>query len=64
VAKHAAEPDSAGPADDVVPDSSGGAHEALEPAKSRAEPPSGALRGYTDQFEVLKLPRRPSTPSS
>ena len=64
VAKHAAEPDSAGPADDVVPDSSGGAHEAPEPAKSRAEPPSGALRGYTDQFEVLKLPRRPSTPSS
>ncbi|WP_433369697.1 efflux RND transporter permease subunit [Actinoplanes sp. CA-142083] len=33
----------------VAPDSSGGAHEA----------PSGALRGYTDQFEVLKVPRRP-----
>ena len=36
--------------DDLAPDSSGGAHEAA---------PSGALRGYTDQFEVLKVPRRP-----
>ncbi|HEX5204885.1 efflux RND transporter permease subunit [Paractinoplanes rhizophilus] len=34
----------------MAPDSSGGAHEA----------PSGALRGYTDQFEVLKVPRRPN----
>jgi HAE1 family hydrophobic/amphiphilic exporter-1 len=35
-----------------VPASSGGAHAAREA-------PSGALRGYTDQFEVLKVPRRP-----
>ncbi len=69
VAKHAAdEPDGPVPANDQVPDSSGGAHEAPEgapagqPARSAAEPQSGALRGYTDQFEVLKMPRRPSTP--
>ena len=36
--------------DDTVPESGGGAHEAK----------SGALRGYTDQFEVLKMPRRPA----
>ncbi|GAA3905434.1 efflux RND transporter permease subunit [Actinoplanes auranticolor] len=67
--KHAAdEPDGAVPADDPTPDSSGGAHEAPEgspaghPARSTAEPQSGALRGYTDQFEVLKMPRRPATP--
>ncbi|GIE93857.1 efflux RND transporter permease subunit [Paractinoplanes rishiriensis] len=36
-----------------APDSSGGAHEA-------PEKPGGALRGYTDQFEVLKVPRRPN----
>jgi HAE1 family hydrophobic/amphiphilic exporter-1 len=40
-----------------VPASSGGAHEA--PATAA---PSGALRGYTDQFEVLKMPRRPEQP--
>ncbi|WP_433721718.1 efflux RND transporter permease subunit [Actinoplanes sp. CA-051413] len=67
--KHAAdEPGGAVPADDPVPDSSGGAHEAPEgapagqPARAEAEPQSGALRGYTDQFEVLKMPRRPATP--
>jgi len=65
--KHAAEPDGDAPADDVVPDSSGGAHEApgrakTDASKSQAEQPSGALRGYTDQFEVLKIPRRPSAP--
>jgi hydrophobic/amphiphilic exporter-1 (mainly G- bacteria), HAE1 family len=63
--KHAAdEPDGAVPADDEVPDSSGGAHEApaAEPARSEAERQSGALRGYTDQFEVLKMPRRPANP--
>jgi hydrophobic/amphiphilic exporter-1 (mainly G- bacteria), HAE1 family len=38
--------------DDTGPESSGGAHEAK----------SGALRGYTDQFEVLKMPRRPAAP--
>jgi HAE1 family hydrophobic/amphiphilic exporter-1 len=65
--KHAAdEPDSPVPADDTVPDTSGGAHEAPEgtpagqPARSTAEPRGGALRGYTDQFEVLKMPRRPA----
>ena len=42
------------PADDPVPAASGGAHEAPENAQ-----PSGALRGYTDQFEVLKVNRRP-----
>jgi HAE1 family hydrophobic/amphiphilic exporter-1 len=63
--KHAAdEPDGAVPAGDQVPDSSGGAHEAPagQPARAEAEPQSGALRGYTDQFEVLKMPRRPATP--
>ncbi|WP_041832825.1 efflux RND transporter permease subunit [Actinoplanes sp. N902-109] len=43
------------PDDDVVPDSSGGAHEA--PVRSE-----GALRGYTDQFEVLKMPRPHTDP--
>jgi HAE1 family hydrophobic/amphiphilic exporter-1 len=63
--KHAAdEPDGVVPADDPAPESSGGAHEAPagQPARSTAEPESGALRGYTDQFEVLKMPRRPATP--
>jgi HAE1 family hydrophobic/amphiphilic exporter-1 len=67
--KHAAdEPETAVPADAPAPDSSGGAHEAPDdapagqPARSAAEPQSGALRGYTDQFEVLKMPRRPATP--
>ena len=40
---------------DAVPEKAGGAHEAPEPAA-----PSGALRGYTDQFEVLKVTRRPN----
>jgi HAE1 family hydrophobic/amphiphilic exporter-1 len=62
--KHAAdEPDADASTDVETPDSSGGAHEA--PAKedavrSEAAPPSAALRGYTDQFEVLKMPRKPS----
>jgi HAE1 family hydrophobic/amphiphilic exporter-1 len=55
--KHAAEePVGAVPFDATAPDSSGGAHE------SPKSDPSPALRGYTDQFEVLKMPRRPSTP--
>ncbi|GAB1642795.1 efflux RND transporter permease subunit [Krasilnikovia sp. MM14-A1259] len=47
-----------------APDSSGGAHEAPEPVHSEAvQPPNrSALRGYTDQFEVLKMPRRPEAP--
>jgi HAE1 family hydrophobic/amphiphilic exporter-1 len=35
-----------------------GAHEA-RPDRAQANP---ALRGYTDQFEVLRLPRRPDAP--
>jgi HAE1 family hydrophobic/amphiphilic exporter-1 len=55
IPRHAAEgPDEPVPAGTAVPDSSGGAHEA-----SAAEP-SGALRGYTDQFEVLRVPRKPA----
>ncbi|MCA2213532.1 efflux RND transporter permease subunit [Jidongwangia harbinensis] len=60
VPKHAAdEPEAGTPAGEPVPDFSGGAHEAPEPstARSEAPPASGALRGYTDQFEVLKMPR-------
>ncbi|GAA4956415.1 efflux RND transporter permease subunit [Actinoplanes utahensis] len=50
------------PADDLVPagaapDSSGGAHEA------RSEGGRSALRGLTDQFEVLKMPRKPVNPA-
>ncbi|WP_127497638.1 efflux RND transporter permease subunit [Actinoplanes solisilvae] len=43
-----------------VPDDEEPAEPATVPA---AEPPrtSGALRGYTDQFEVLKMPKRPET---
>jgi len=37
-----------------VPVAGGGAHEVRETGQ-----PSGALRGYTDQFEVLKVTRRP-----
>jgi HAE1 family hydrophobic/amphiphilic exporter-1 len=41
-------------------DAPAGAHEAgARPDRARANP---ALRGYTDQFEVLRLPRRPATP--
>ncbi|GLY99669.1 efflux RND transporter permease subunit [Actinoplanes sp. NBRC 103695] len=64
--KHAAdEPDVPVPTNAEIPDSSGGAHEA-EPEKenslrTQADPSGGALRGYTDQFEVLKMPRRPAT---
>ncbi|MGA5303146.1 efflux RND transporter permease subunit [Nucisporomicrobium flavum] len=67
--RHAADggPDGDVPADAPAPESSGGAHEAPEdepagrPARAEGEAP-GALRGYTDQFEVLKMPRRPATP--
>jgi HAE1 family hydrophobic/amphiphilic exporter-1 len=71
--RHAAEEADAGvPAGVEDPDSSGGAHEAPgspdreSPEVVRSEggtppPPSGALRGYTDQFEVLKMPRRKAT---
>jgi HAE1 family hydrophobic/amphiphilic exporter-1 len=54
--KHAAEPEESDDAalGEPVPASSGGAHEAQETAQ-----PSGALRGYTDQFEVLKVNRKP-----
>ncbi len=59
VPRHAAdESDEAVPAGTSVPESGGGAHE----ARSSTEEPSGALRGYTDQFEVLRMPRRPSAP--
>jgi HAE1 family hydrophobic/amphiphilic exporter-1 len=61
--KHAAADDEPGvtvPAGAPVPDSSGGAHEAR--ASRPAGEPSAALRGYTDQFEVLKMPRRPAAP--
>jgi HAE1 family hydrophobic/amphiphilic exporter-1 len=44
--------------DDTARESSGGAHQAPETAKDA----SPALRGYTDQFEVLKMPRRPAAP--
>ena len=55
--KHAAPvPDDVVTDDSAVPDSSGGAHEA-------PTAPSAALRGYTDQFEVLKMPRPPSSPA-
>jgi HAE1 family hydrophobic/amphiphilic exporter-1 len=61
--KHAADEPAADVADDVVPDSSGGAHEAPAPGLS-PQPQGGALRGYTDQFEVLKVPRRPTAQES
>nr|WP_296073904.1 efflux RND transporter permease subunit [uncultured Actinoplanes sp.] len=48
------EPEAETVRDDVpVPAAGGGAHEAPSTAA-----PSSALRGYTDQFEVLKMPRR------
>jgi HAE1 family hydrophobic/amphiphilic exporter-1 len=42
----------------------GGAHAAPEdePAVAPAEAQSAALRGYTDQFEVLKMPKHPTPP--
>nr|BFE68231.1 hypothetical protein GCM10020092_015320 [Actinoplanes digitatis] len=52
------------PPDDPVPASAGGAHEAPEaPEGEPAAQPSAALRGYTDQFEVLRMPRRPAGPA-
>jgi hydrophobic/amphiphilic exporter-1 (mainly G- bacteria), HAE1 family len=42
--------------------SAGGAHEAPERASADSAGPNAALRGYTDQFEVLKMPRRPTAP--
>jgi HAE1 family hydrophobic/amphiphilic exporter-1 len=48
-------------ADDPAPAASGGAHEPSGSVRSEARP-GGALRGNTDQFEVLKMPRRPATP--
>ncbi|WP_306210947.1 efflux RND transporter permease subunit [Actinoplanes sp. RD1] len=35
--------------------------EAAQDAPVRSEEAPGALRGYTDQFEVLKMPKRPQT---
>ncbi len=46
------------PAGTAAPDSSGGVHE----ARSSAGEPSRALRAPTDQFEVLRMPRRPAAP--
>ncbi|GID25555.1 efflux RND transporter permease subunit [Paractinoplanes brasiliensis] len=40
----------------------GGSGEPDEPVQPEPQP-SGALRGYTDQFEVLKMPKRPGTAS-
>jgi len=61
--RHAADdPGGEVPADET-PDSSGGAHEAPgreTPEVVRSEG-SAALRGYTDQFEVLRMPRGSST---
>ena len=51
--KHAAHEPGADVPAGVAPDSSGGAHEA--PVQ-----PSAALHGYTDQFEVLKVSKRPN----
>ncbi|RZU49958.1 HAE1 family hydrophobic/amphiphilic exporter-1 [Krasilnikovia cinnamomea] len=69
--RHAA--DESAPAAPQAPGAGGGAHEAPEPvhfeaaSPEEAKPadapqPGGALRGYTDQFEVLRMPRRPETP--
>jgi HAE1 family hydrophobic/amphiphilic exporter-1 len=58
--RHAADDSGERVAAGSAPDSGGGAHEA--PAQSQADRPGGALRGYTDQFEVLKMPRRPAAP--
>ena len=52
--RHAADEPGADVPVGVAPDSSGGAHEVP------AAQPSGALRGYTDQFEVLKVSKRPN----
>jgi HAE1 family hydrophobic/amphiphilic exporter-1 len=55
--RHAADEPGAPEATDIpAPHPSGGAHEAPEPVRAE-ESASGALRGYTDQFEVLKMPR-------
>lgn len=56
--KHAA-PEPQPVPDDVVAPDAGGAHGA--PVRSE-ETKGGALRGYTDQFEVLKMPRKPEAP--
>jgi len=58
VPKHAADDPGADIPVPVAPDSSGGAHEA--PARPKSDQPSAALRGYTDQFEVLKVSKRPN----
>jgi HAE1 family hydrophobic/amphiphilic exporter-1 len=52
IPRHAADEPGADIPVALPPDSSGGAHET--PAQ-----PSAALRGYTDQFEVLKVSKRP-----
>ena len=56
--KHAADEPGADVPAGVAPDSSGGAHEA--PARPTSDQHSAALRGYTDQFEVLKVSKRPN----
>ncbi|GAB2573865.1 hydrogenase expression protein [Paractinoplanes abujensis] len=47
----------AAPEEPVEPDDNAGPAGPTEPSPQ----PSGALRGYTDQFEVLKMPKRPDT---
>ena len=61
--------------DELEPASGGGAHEAPDPAPAASPEPSpesapaksvparnDALQGYTDQFEVLRMPRGPAAP--
>ena len=56
----AADPAPAPVSDNPVPASGGGVHTAAEAPPQ----PSAALRGYTDQFEVLKVTRRPTRPNT
>ncbi|SDT77212.1 efflux RND transporter permease subunit [Actinoplanes derwentensis] len=46
----------------ATPAGKGGAHEARSEAKAETGVKS-ALRGFTDQFEVLKMPRKPAGPA-
>jgi HAE1 family hydrophobic/amphiphilic exporter-1 len=67
-ATNGAAPDGAPTDRDPAAAGAGGVHEAREPgagsgSAARSDPAaSPALRGYTDQFEVLRLPRKPANP--
>ncbi|MFC7527697.1 efflux RND transporter permease subunit [Actinoplanes sp. GCM10030250] len=58
-----ATPDSAAPAGEAADEAADDATEPVSVPDDGPKPAGGALRGYTDQFEVLKMPRKQERPA-